>query len=336
MKAKRFTIFWLLFSIATGLYVYSFNADSYTFNPPFSTTQVTLLVAIWILIPLAIFFLLSLALMTLGKFSCMLSEYHDKKDYELFLQQILFQGIGREFKAVFKTTRFRHLSGILRRFNLTPNTQSTLSNESEIDALIEASAKIKSGEVVELRRFHVEQNSALNIKNQLNRLKNDPKSALEIVKKQDTPELLRHEAICELIKNGEEKEVRKYQKSIPIDREIVNTLIDSYKDKKISLTHEEIVNFTSEAGFMAKDYLDLARTLKGILEPDSWLKLFEMLADSSDIAEEAYLYVLIELEMIERANERLATCAKDDFLKVRALLELRKIGSIYPAELFFF
>lgn len=336
MKAKHYTLFWLLFSIAAGLYIYSFNSEIYTYTPPFGETSLSLPVAIWSLVPLFFFFVLSLCLILLGKAQSLWEEYHSKKDRELLLRQILAQASEKEFKGELKTHTFKSISKILRRFKLIAQPHTPLSDDEEIDSLIEASSKITQGEVVDLKRFHLPYTASLNLQNQLNRLKIDPKSALEILKKTEAPDSLKKVALLSLFESGEEKEIRKYQNLIPLDKELAKALLGAYEAKRLKLGFDEIASLGEKAVFEARDYLGLAKELKGSLEPDSWLKLFEVLAEKHEAAEEAYLYVLLELEMIEVAKERLSAHSKEDFPKIRAFLELRKSGFSYPAEIFFF
>ena len=48
----------------------------------------------------------------------------------------------------------------------------------------------------------------------------------------------------------------------------------------------------------------------------------------------AYFYVLLDLEMLDEAKERLNTYPQNEFLKIRAYLDLKSVGKKYPLELF--
>ncbi|MDE5603063.1 MAG: hypothetical protein K2I71_03980, partial [Helicobacter sp.] len=104
--------------------------------------------------------------------------------------------------------------------------------------------------------------------------------------------------------------------------------------KKIQLSNEEIIKLCKEVKYNKEDYLHLAQKIKKCYEPDLWVSLFEALANEDEKAEMAYFYVLLDLEMLDEAKDRLNTYPKNEFLKIRAYLDLKSLGKKYPLELF--
>jgi hypothetical protein len=83
-----------------------------------------------------------------------------------------------------------------------------------------------------------------------------------------------------------------------------------------------------------KDYLACARILKTSLEPDALLKLFDHLQTKKHEASFAYLYVLFELRLIDKARDFLDDNTLDnDFEKFRILLYLRDQGKVVDTDL---
>lgn len=336
MKAKHYTLLWLLFSLGLGIYAHNLNPDVYTLTPPLLNSSLSLPVALWVIMPLFLFFIVSLVWLIASKTRGYLEARHQKRDYELLIQQILAQAMEKEFKGSFKTEKFAHLSQILRRFSLYAKPNTTLSDEESVDAFIEASYQIAQGELVDLKRFHLPYTAPLSLAKERLRLKDDTKAAVEILKKGEAPDSLKKSALLAIFERGEEKEIRKFQNALPLDRELLLALLNAYKAKRITLSFEEIATLCEQARFEARDFLLLARELQGALTPDNWLRLFEVLQERIEAALEAYLYVLLELEMIEEAREKLGALGAQDLPKARAFLELRKAGFSYPAEIFFF
>ncbi|MGP1579989.1 MAG: hypothetical protein ACTTH5_03065 [Wolinella sp.] len=337
MKIKTLTLIWALLSLIIGLYVYNINQDIYTYAPPLGTHSWSFPVAIWVILPMTLLFMLVLFGSLKAKIKEYLKSHHHKHDFELLIHQLFAQAAKKEFQGTFKTPYFSQISKILHRFSLDIEPHTALSDSPEIDGLIEAHSKIYAGEVVELKRFNLPYNAPLNIQNQLNRLKNnEPKIAGEILRKGDAPNSLKKAALLVLFKNSEEKEFRRYQNSVATDIAWARELLNVY-DGTQKFSTEEIAQLGIAASYTPQEYLSLARKLKGMLEPDAWLKLFENIANRTDKAEESYLYALLNLEMISAVQERLNAHTMEDFKKVRAFLELRKVaGANYPAEIFFF
>lgn len=338
MKLRTLTLLWALLSLVIGVYVYNINQDIYTYTSPVGMQSWSLPVALWMILPMTLLFVLIFLGFLKTKAKEYFKEHHHKRDFELLIQQLFAQAAKKEFQGTFKTPYFSQISKILHRFSLNIEPHTTSSDSPEIDELIEAHSKIYAGEVVDLRRFSLPYDAPLNIQNQLNRLKsNDTRVAIEVLKRGNAPDSLKKAALLMLFKNGEEREFRRYQDSVAMDAAWARCLLDSYDGVRAKLNGEEIAKLGIAAAYTPQEYLNLAQKLKGVLEPDAWLKLFENIANHTDKAEESYLYTLLDLEMISAVQEHLSSHAAEDFKKVRAFLDLRKgAGANYPAEIFFF
>ena len=83
------------------------------------------------------------------------------------------------------------------------------------------------------------------------------------------------------------------------------------------------------------DYMDLAKMLKQKLAPDVLIALFEKLYNSKgSVAADAYLYVLYDLQMIDRIREILLNSEPEDFVKFKTLLFLRDNGKSIDIDKF--
>ncbi len=56
MKLKYYVTFSAIFMLIIGVYAYELESSSYTYHIPFSQMNITLPVAIWIILILALFF----------------------------------------------------------------------------------------------------------------------------------------------------------------------------------------------------------------------------------------------------------------------------------------
>ncbi len=84
----------------------------------------------------------------------------------------------------------------------------------------------------------------------------------------------------------------------------------------------------------ADDFVNIAKEIKEIFLPEDRLKLFEELKNINEKSQNAYFYTLLDLEMIQKATEELENFEENEFLAIRAFLELKKCGKNYNLELF--
>ena len=115
---------------------------------------------------------------------------------------------------------------------------------------------------------------------------------------------------------------------------MANKVLGMCYAQKMDFSDEEVAKLCAEVGYNKEDYLALAQKTKECYEPSSWVRLFEFLANKDENAELAYFYVLLELEMIDEAKERLNSHPQNELLKIRAYLDLKNLGKNYPLELF--
>jgi hypothetical protein len=72
---------------------------------------------------------------------------------------------------------------------------------------------------------------------------------------------------------------------------------------------------------------------KGMV-PEQRIKLFEIMGDSNEKAMEAYLYTLLDLEMIALADEILVNSQANEYLNFKAYRALKDSEQIFGLDLF--
>lgn len=337
MKLKYYIGALFVFIVLLGLYVYSLSGESYTIHLPFSETSITLLVALWYVIPVIIFFFIVVFLEFGGKYRLWRKRSKYKQDYRLILEQIENQLLSKNVSLKQPImNRYKALSTLLHNLTLDVKEGTPIkSGEARIDELIETLGNLKRGEYVNLKKFSPPSTSSFVRQNMINHIHSDEKFALEVLKKSSYEEEYRKEAFKKLLdKEDNIKELKRYVGEIKFDKEMANQVLGMCYAKKLDFNQDEILQLCAEMKYTKEEYLHLARKMKECYEPSSWVSLFEALANKNEAAEIAYFYVLLELEMIDEAKEKLATYPENEFLKVRAYLDLKDLGKKYPLELF--
>ncbi|MDO7252807.1 hypothetical protein [Helicobacter cappadocius] len=337
MKFKYYIMFAVLFIIATAIYIYSLNSGSYTLSASHQGESLNLPIAIWVAIIVLVFFVISLIFFLGEWIRGLLTKYYNNRDFEKIIHQIIEQNTRKNPpKETYKNHHFDLLSKILARFDLKANLNSQNSTYSKIDKLFEAYKQIDKGIEQDIKKYDLSEDNEFFIKNTQNKISKDTKFALDVLKGTLSTDLKKY-AFIAIVQNSSDKEIQKaleLSRSF-LDKEMLRELFVAYSQNRATFEIDNITKLCKSVQYAEINYLRLAKESKPFLSPDMWLKIFGKLANNDEKAEKAYLYALIDLEMIEQAKERLSTHNKDDFLIINAYLELKKMGRNYPVNLFF-
>ncbi|MDA3966959.1 hypothetical protein [Helicobacter sp. WB40] len=335
MKFKYYFGASLFFIIILGLYVYSLSGYSYSYNVPFMDSVITLPIAVWFVIPIFLFFIVVVFLEIGGSFRLWQKRQAYKNDYKLLLTQIESQILNKEFPLKQpKMNRYKALSIILH--NLTFDIKDGVplkSGDERLDELIALLGDVKRGEYVNLKKFNPNNDSSFIRQNTLNEIHIDNKFAIEVLKKSIYKDEIKLEAFKKLLET-EPNDAKRFLNEVKFDKNTADFVMELCKAGKIDLSNEEIAKICMSVGYSKDNYVSLAHKLKERYEPPVWVGIFESLSSKDENAELSYMYVLLELEMIDEAKERLNTHAQNEFINLRAYMDLKTLGKKYPLELF--
>lgn len=336
MIFKFYPLAILLLGLAFGIYVYNINPNSFIYELPFLNLVYDLPVAVYFVVVIYIVFLISILFIFSERFSRFMEIRGIQNDKKTIIKKIKNRIIEQDTSKLNpKTEIFKEIDNILDGLEITPKPHYTNISNNEIKKLFAMLENLKNGEEIDVYKFNIPQTSALFTQNVQNSINRNYKNGLSILKNKNYIYELKKFAFIALLKNADSAEIMKYKDLISIDREVALAMLEAYMDKKISLSIGEIIQTCQNAKFTNSDYLSLAKNMKGRLNPSEWVRLFEHISDGDENAENAYFYVLFELEMLEEIKTRLKSQSAQDFLHVRAYLDLKNNGKKYPIELFF-
>jgi len=333
MGIKRYILLSLVFVVAVGLYVFSFEGTQ--LNRAFFGVDVTLPVALWVIIPLILLMVASAVHMSFYYAKAGLQERARKKDYEQFIQAAKASLLEEEASVAFKTQWFTLPAALFSRTTLKPNSDAQGIENEELAAVIDTVARIHQGEVVELKKYKLRQDNPLVMRNKLNQLKENPRLASEFLKScvlDETP--LCKQAFKTLLKTGSYAEIKRFGRVL--DEEMILDLLHRYADKEdaLAMDEAELEVLLSDPVLSKQGLIEAAKTLQSVLNPDALVALFEKLYNGRIEACDAFLYVLFELQMIDRAREVLENSDEEDLIKFKLLLFLKDHGKHCDTSLF--
>lgn len=339
MRLRNLVILWIVLSLAVGLYTYIHTQEFYTlpFGLGDTTFELSLPIAFWVVVPLALFFVVVCVAIFVAKIKNNIRARGLKNDYITIAEQICSQATHAASTFSYKTEEMEKISRILQRFDLTPEPNSIPSGVEKIDSFLNAYKSLSEGEVVDIRRLGIANDSPLVLLEKKNRLSKDDAYASDVLKRNTETAEIKKIAFLALLENinTHDSDIRRFLDRVELDTDIARALLRVVVEQKITFNAQEVIAWIEKATHTSAEILAFTIKLKKILTPDSWLRFAEELADKQECAEETYLYVLADLEMISSLNDRLKHHAPNEFIHIRAFADLRDSGKNYPLCAFF-
>lgn len=334
MGIKRYIILTLVYLLAIGLYVYSFNGDTYTLEV--YKFSLALPIAIWIVLPAILLFVAS----TLHMMYYSLKDFWKgralTKDFENYKVLLSVKVLGEESPIKFKTEFFQFVGKSLKMFDYKDDDKLNTENE-KIEEMRQVHRDIYEGKVLELKKYKLSDDNLLIEKNNFNKLEKDSQYATTILKNcKDENNELCQKAYFEYLKYASYEDIKKV--GFTPTKEMFRVLMERYleDEDKFDMDLDSIQELLMQFKATREDYLELAYEIKIKLSPDSLIALFEKLYNSPEhsAASDAYLYVLYELQMIDKIRDILDNSDEDEYRKFKTLLFLRDNGKNVDSGIF--
>jgi len=336
MGIKRYILLTVVYMLAIGLYVYSFNGDMYTLSV--YKFSLELPIALWIVLPTILLFIASFTHMMYYSLKDFWKDRAVKKDFENLKIALSEKVLGENSNLKYKSDRFKFIGKALKTLEYKETEGFSIEDE-KIEANRQILKNLNNGKVVELKKYRLSPENKLLEKNDLNKLQEDAKYSETILKEcKDKSSELCQKAYFEYIKYASYVDIKKL--NFAPTKEMFRVLMERYLEEEgtvaIKLDLEEIQELLMKFKANREDYLELAYEIKRKLNPDALIALFEKLFNSPEhsAAADAYLYVLNELQMIDKVRDILENSDEEEFEKWKTILFLRDHGKNINSGLF--
>jgi ABC-type multidrug transport system fused ATPase/permease subunit len=327
MRLGLYIIASIVLMAIVGIFVYTINPGNYSIDE--LGFSITIPIAVWIVVPMFILMIASaIHMMFYGT-----KNFFKFKKWEkdtMSLDDALYWSLLNEPKVhKFNLPILKQTASLLSVScvkvdgavdDISDKLRGALTLVSEIDR----------GEYVDLKVRKLDRvlskENPLVIKNLKNRLAKDENFAEEVLQSKETysPKLY-SEALTVFASTVNFPKARKYAKIF--DKQNLLLLLSRVtKEDDLGLTKEILDEFIKalESTLECADYLKIATLMMAHLSPDENLKLWREYERTYPKAEIAYLYLLFDYEMIEKAGDYLAEHDEGDFKRFRALYDLKK------------
>lgn len=322
-----------------GLYIFSsivfliiVSVLAFLANPSFYNLeafgmQLNLPIALWMTFPASILLILSILHMAYYSAKNFFVLRRWQKDAETLDDLAYWSILNEPRENHIITENLKNIALVLSNASIVAKDGFESSNE-KIKDMINTVKLIESGTYVDLKSKKIsKQLSSTNplvIKNCINRLQSDAKYASEILSKVDEFDAsVVSEAINVITKTQNMDKIKKYLPLMNVSN-LENIFKRLSSGDSVGINEESIKDITSTITLACKDYIHLASSAMKFLDPKTMLSLFKGFEQKDENAEMAYLYLLLEYEMMDNAKEFINSNPENNFKKLKIFFDLKQ------------
>lgn len=332
MKSRRFSVYAIIYMVLVGVAAFVLEGGDYTLKV--LGYEFTLPIACWIVLPVAIFAFFAIIHVAYHSLKFYNFKRAIKKDGDLYAEYAKEVFLALPSNKEYRTDT-QKLSTAVTKY-MSPwglNKDVNIENE-ELLSVINVVKNVQNGDIEELKKYKLSKDNPLYIQNEINKVKNLKDYYLEILKNDSFSEAVDDVAYEKLIKNASFADIKKLSNTRRSSDDVM-CILKRYVNDEISISADEMYELLNDDKISAKQYTQAAMMLKDKLKPDAYKVLFEKLRTSHQDAEEAYLYVLYELVLLDELREIVQNHDKDEHVKFKTLLYLKDNAKSIPSSLFF-
>ncbi len=315
-----------------GVFIYTINPNDYSNN--FFGIYISMPVAVWVMIPMFLLMLASLVHMMFYGTKNFFRFRRWEKDSDKLNNALYWSLLNEPKQYKFNLPKLKETASLLQVSNIKVN--GTVDGVSEkIQSALNILSELDKGECVDFKDKKLTEalssDNPLVIKNHINCLKKETNFAEDVLQsKERYSDIVFKKALETFANSATFLKARRHSKIF--NRDSFITLISRItRDDNLGLSttilDEFIVDLNSE--LKCSDFLLIANITKKQLTPDENLKLFREYDKKYTKAQTAYIYLLFEYEMIEKAGEYLDEHDPHEFMRFRALYDLKKEHTKY-------
>lgn len=329
-----------LYIFATFALMAIVAAFTYTVNPDHYTIELmginfSFPVAVWIVLPMLLLLIFTLVHM----FFYGLKNYFVLKKWQKdasTLEDALYWSLVNEPKEQkYGIDVVGSSASLLGKasLNISDNMEGLTPRLTRVVNIIQ---KVRNGDYVDFKEekmakvFNV--GNPILTQNRLNRLESDDKFVADVLKStSEYTEIVKAEALETFARKENFVKAQKYAKVFDI-KSFFTMLERVTEEDNLELTPEILTDFVKALDLSGQDFIKIVSVTKKYFNPEENLTLFRSYQIENPKAQNAYLYLLFEYELLEQVAIYLNEQEEDEFVKFRAFYQLKQENTKYKLE----
>jgi hypothetical protein len=329
-----------LYIIITIALIAIIGALAYTVNPSIYTITAMDIdfkfpIAVWFILPVILHFFFTLVYMFFYGLKNYLTFKKWQKD-TLSLEDALYWSLLNEPKEQkYAISEVGGAAVLLSKasINLSDNVEGLTPKLSKVAHIVQ---KIKNGEYVDLKEHKMSKvfnaGNPILIQNRLNCLESDEKFVEDVMRStSEYSKEVQAQALEIFARKENFVKARKYAQVFDEKNFLVMLNRVNLQDD-LSLTSDVLNDFVKALSLRCEDFIAIATITKKYFKPEENLALFHTYQVEDEKAQNAYLYLLFEYELLEQISTYLDEQGEHEFIKFRALYTLKKKHNRYKLE----
>ena len=329
-----------LYTIASLVLIGIVGGLAYMVNPNFYVLEVMGIhfnfpIALWFVLPMVLLFVMTLFHMFFYGLKNYFAIKKWRKDAETLEDALYWSLVNEPKEQKYAIAEVSASALLLNKASLTLNdmVEGVSPRLSRVANIIH---KIKNGEYVDLKELKMTKvfnsGNPILIQNRLNYLETDDKFVEGVMRAtSDYSEAVQKEALKIFARKEDFIKARKYVKVFDVENFLV-MLNRITHEEKLGLTAEILTEFVNALNLKCEDFIAIASITKKYFKPDENLHLFREYQAKNEKAQNAYLYLLFEYELLDQVSKYLDEHDERDFMKFRALYTLKREHSKFKLE----
>jgi hypothetical protein len=331
MKLGLYTFAALTLIALIGAFVYTLELGAYRLD----LVNVTLPITLWIVLPAVLLFVFTIGHMMFYSMKNYFQNKKWKKDAESLEDALYWSLVNEPKDQKYVMPEVKSSASLLSKSSLSVN-DNTDGLSPRLSKVVNIIQKINNGEYVDLKEEKMSKvfndGNPILIKNRLNCLESDDKFVEDVMKSSSNySEAVQAEALEIFARKTDFEKARKYTKIFDVPNFLV-LLNRVTAEDDLLLTKDILSNFVKDLKLSCADFVKIAEVTKKYFKPDENLSLFNTYQKEDDKAQNAYLYLLFEYELLEQVKVYLDEQEENEFVKFRALSELKEQNAKYKLE----
>lgn len=330
-----------------GLYIFAalvligiVGAFTYTMNPDYYAMEVMGInfnfpIALWITLPMMILFLFTVIHIVFYGLKNYFLLKKWEKDTNTLEDALYWSLVNEPKKQKYGIDDIGNTACILGKASLdvSDNIEHLSPRLSHVVNIIQ---KIKKGDYIDLKEEKMSKvfnaGNPILIQNRLNRLASDENFSEDIMKSASeySPEV-QAQALEVFASKSNFTNAKKYAKVFDV-KNFLMMLKRVNSENDLELTPEILTNFVEALDLSCNNFVEMALVTKKYFRPEENLSLFRNFQKDNEKAQNAYLYLLFDYELLEQVAVYFEEHEDDEFTKFRAFYELKNLHGRYRME----
>jgi len=333
MKIGLYIFASLILIALIGIFAFTLNPASASVE--FMGIDFNFPVAVWVILPMGILFLFTVGHIVFYGFKNYRKLKRWDNDAETLEDALYWSLVNEPKEHSYNIGEIGNSALLLNKANIiaSDNVEGLTPRLAKVVNIIQ---KINKGEYVDLKGEKLANalkvGNPILIQNRINRLNSDEKFVDDVLRNPNnysTP--VKAKALEIFATKANFEDAKKYITIFDIKNLLVMLNRVTPSDD-LGLTIEILTEFLKELKLSCADFINIAEVTKKYLRPDENLSLFHNYQKENDKAQNAYLYLLFEYELLDQVQVFLDDEEESDFTKFRALHQLKQMSSKYKLE----